>query len=137
MRLRKDVKVELISRAPLFAGLSRRELARIAAIADEVDLPAGRTLIREGGRGREFFVLLEGEVEVTQKGRRRRILRGGDFFGEVALVSKVPRTATVTARTPVRVLVITDRRFETLLRDSPQIALKVLRAVGERLPADV
>lgn len=133
--LRRDKKLELISRVPLFAGLSKRELAQVGSIADELALPQGKVLIREGERGREFFVLLEGEAEVTRNGRRRRTLKAGDFFGEVALVAGVPRTATVTAKTPVRVLVITDTSFRGLLRRTPAIALKVLKAVGERLPA--
>jgi CRP-like cAMP-binding protein len=134
--LHRDAKVDLISKVPLFAGLSKKQLAQVASIADEVDLPKGRVLIREGDRGREFFVLVEGEVEVTMKGKKVRTMRGGEFFGEVALISDVPRVATVTALTPLRVLVIRDREFEALVEDTPQIALKVLQAVAERLPAD-
>ena len=133
MRLGKNAKVELIKRVPLFAGASRKELAEVATIADELDLPEGRKLIREGERGREFFVLLEGEAEVTRDGARIRMMKPGDFFGEIALVSDAPRTATVTATTPVRVLVVTDRSFRSLLERSPQIQLKVLRALAERL----
>ncbi len=131
--LRRDAKAELIARVPLFAGLSRRERAQVASIADELDLPAGKTLIREGERGRELFVLVDGEVEVTRGGRRRRTLAAGDFFGEIALVSRVPRTATVRTTTPVRVLVVSQRNFARLLRLSPGIATKVLEAVAERL----
>ncbi len=133
MRLGKNAKVELIKRAPLFAHCSKRELAEVASIADELDLPAGRALIREGERGREFFVLLEGEAEVTQDGKPIRTMKDGDFFGEIALVADAPRTATVTARTPVRVLVVTDRAFRSLLDHVPSIQLKVLKALAERL----
>ncbi len=134
--LRKDAKVKIISGVPLFAGLSKRELSQVASIADEVDLRAGKTLIREGERGREFFILLDGTVEVSRKGKRLATRKGGDFFGEVALVCDVPRVATVTTTTPTRALVITDRDFRSLVKRSPSIALKVLEAVGERLPAD-
>jgi CRP-like cAMP-binding protein len=134
--LHKDAKADLISKVPLFAGLSKKQLSQVAQIADEIDLPKGRVLIREGDRGREFFVLLEGEVEILQGGERIRTMRDGDFFGEVALISDVPRVATVTALTPLRVLVIRDREFEALVEDTPQIALKVLQAVAERLPSD-
>src|SRR2546421_4415613 len=113
--LRRDAKVELLSEVPLFAGLSRGELGHLAAIADEVDLRKGKVLIREGDRGREFFVLLQGEAEVRRKGRRLATHRAGEFFGEIALVSDVPRTATVTATSPVRALVIADREFRQLL----------------------
>ena len=133
MRLGKNAKIDLIKRAPLFANCSKGELAEVASIADELDLPEGRRLIREGERGREFFVLLEGEAEVTRDGTPIATMKSGDFFGEIALVSDAPRTATVTATTPVRVLVVTDRAFRSLLEHSPQIQLKVLRALAERL----
>lgn len=133
MRLGKNAKVDLIKRAPLFAHCSKRELEEVASLADELDLQAGRPLIREGERGREFFVLLEGEAAVTQGGDEIASMKAGDFFGEIALVSDAPRTATVTARTPVRVLVVTDRAFRSLLDRSPSIQLKVLKALAERL----
>jgi CRP/FNR family cyclic AMP-dependent transcriptional regulator len=133
MRLGKNAKVELIRRAPLFAQCSKRELAEVASIADELDLPAGRELIREGQRGREFFVLLEGEADVTRDGKRIATMKPGDFFGEIALISNAPRTASVTASTPVRVLVVTERSFKSLLERVPSIQLKVLRALAERL----
>ena len=74
-------------------------------MADEIDLPAGKVLIREGDRGREFFVVISGEVEVRRKGRKRATLGAGSFVGEMALPSKAPRSATVTALTPLDVLV--------------------------------
>ena len=138
MRLGRNQKVELIRKAPLFAGLSRAELASVAAVADELDFPAGKELTREGGRGREFFVLLEGTADVKRKGRRVNRLGAGDFFGEIALVSRSPRTATVVTTSPVRALVVTDRAFRMLLERSPQIQMKVLEALAERLaPAAV
>jgi len=118
---------------PLFCRLSKGELARIAQLADEVDLPAGKTLTKEGTHGREFFVLLEGSAEVRRNGQPIATMRGGDFLGEIALVTDVPRTATVTTTTPVHALVITDRAFRELLRDSPAIQGKVLEAVASRL----
>lgn len=133
MALRKDKKVEIIRRVPLFAECSKRELADVAALADEIDLPAGRELIREGERGREFFVLLEGNADVRVKGRRRAQMSSGDFFGEVALVADTPRTATVQTTSPVRALVITDRAFRQLLERSPGIQLKVLQALAKRV----
>ncbi|HXG76975.1 MAG TPA: cyclic nucleotide-binding domain-containing protein [Gaiellaceae bacterium] len=136
-RQRRDAKAELISRVPLFAGLSKRELAQIAAIADEIDLPAGKALTREGERGREFFVLLEGEAEVRRKGRRIATKHAGDFFGEIALVASIPRVATVTTTSPARALVIVDHDFRALVKSTPAIALKVLEAVAHRLPEDL
>lgn len=128
-----NAKTELIKRVPLFAQCSKQELARIATLADELDVRAGKVLAREGDRGREFFLILEGAVEVRAKGRKVATLAGGDFFGEVALVTKAPRIATVTATTPLRVLVISDRAFKDLLARSPQIQAKVLRALAARV----
>jgi CRP/FNR family transcriptional regulator, cyclic AMP receptor protein len=128
-------KIDALAGVPLFSRCSRSELGRIAKIADELDLKAGKTLTREGERGREFFVILEGEADVRSDTRLMRPLGPGDFFGEIALVTDAPRTATVTALTPVRSLVITDRAFRQLMRDSPQIQGKVLEAVADRLAA--
>jgi CRP-like cAMP-binding protein len=133
MRLRRDAKIELLRHVPLFAGLSKRELEQLGRIADELDLPAGQVLIKEGTRGLEFFVLAEGAVSVAQKGRRVRTLSTGDFFGEIALVTDVPRTSTVTTESAVRVLVLTKRDFQRVLRDHPSIQAKVLEALAARL----
>ena len=135
-RVRSATKVDLIRTVPLFAGLSKSELAKVASIADEIDLPAEKVLIREGERGREFYVLLEGEADVTRKGDNVATRGSGEFFGEIALVSSLPRTATVTTRTPVRALVIRDVEFRGLLERTPTMALKVLSAVAERLPPE-
>ena len=131
--LHKNVKVEMLRRVPLFAACSKRQLEAIAHIADEIDLRPGKVLIREGDRGREFFVLLEGEAEVKQRGRLIRTLHAGDFFGEIALISRTPRTATVVAKTPVRALVITDRAFRTLLEQMPDLQPAVMQALADRL----
>ncbi|MDP8911763.1 MAG: cyclic nucleotide-binding domain-containing protein [Actinomycetota bacterium] len=133
MALRKNAKVDLIKRVPLFAQCSRRELEEIAQIADELDFPEGKELTREGAPGREFFVLLEGTADVVQGSRKLRTVSGGDFFGEIALISKVPRTATVKTSSPVRALVVTDRAFRQLLERAPGIQLKVLQALAERV----
>ena len=133
MRLRRDAKIELLRHVPLFAGLSKRELEQLGRIADELDLPAGQVLIKEGTRGLEFFVLAEGAVSVAQKGRRVRTLSTGDFFGEIALVTDVPRSSTVTTESAVRVLVLTKRDFQRVLRDHPSIQAKVLEALAARL----
>lgn len=137
--LRRNQKVELLRKVPLFSRCSNRELAAIATLADEVDLRQGKELIREGASGREFFVLLEGQADVLKDGKRINEMSPGDFFGEIALVAPSPvRTATVKATTPVRVLVVTAQNFRRLLRGSPEIKLKVLEALAERVsPAGV
>jgi CRP/FNR family transcriptional regulator, cyclic AMP receptor protein len=136
MALRKNAKIELLKSVPLFSQCTRKELAAVAAVADEIDLREGRELTRQGAPGREFFVLIEGEAEVRRNGRKVRTLGDGDFFGEIALVTKRPRTATVVARTPVRVLVVTDRSFRRMIEDSPSMQTKVLQALAERLSGD-
>ena len=136
MRIRKNTKVELLQGVPLFASCSKTELERIASLADELDLAEGATLIREGERGREFLVIVDGTVRVTRRGKTVRDSGAGDFIGEIALISDVPRTATVTATSPVRLLVITDRAFRGLIEEMPSIATKVLQSLGERLHDD-
>jgi CRP/FNR family transcriptional regulator, cyclic AMP receptor protein len=137
MRAAKSHKVDLIKKVPLFSKLSGAALREVASVADEMDIPAGKALTKEGERGREFFVLLEGAADVRQKGTRIRTLGKGDFLGEIALVTKLPRTATVTTTSPVRALVITDRDFSALLKQSPQIGQGILEALGERLAPEL
>jgi CRP-like cAMP-binding protein len=134
--LRKNSKVELIRGVPLFSNCSKRQLGEIASLVDEIDFPEGETLINEGERGREFFILIDGTVDVRQKGRKLSSLGRADSFGEIALILNVPRTATVTTTSPVRALVLTDRAFRSLLERSPDVQLKVLRSLAERLAPD-
>ena len=133
MQLGHNSKIDLIKRVPLFGSASKQELEEIASIADEIDLPAGRALITEGDTGREFFVLVEGTADVERGGKKVAALGPGDFFGEIALIAKTPRNATITTTSPARALVITDRAFRQLLDHSPQIAVGVLTALAERL----
>src|SRR3954469_8353232 len=133
MQLRKDQKVAAIKRVPLFEKLSKQGLQEVASVADEIDLPEGKALTTEGERGREFFVLLDGGAEVRQQGKRIATLGKGDFLGEIALVTKLPRTATVTTTSPVRALVITERDFTAPLKRSPAVGPG--RAPGARRAA--
>jgi CRP-like cAMP-binding protein len=137
MRLHKDAKVELLKGVPLFSKLKRKELEDVAHIADEIDLKAGKEMATEGDRGREFFVLLKGEAEVTKGGERINTMKEGDFFGEIALVTKMPRTATVTATSDVDVLVITEPAFDNLLKKSPEIGRGVAEALAERIAPEL
>lgn len=130
---RKDAKIELLRRVPLFADCSKQELGEIADVADEMHFPAGRTLITEGERGREFFVVVDGAVEIRRKGRSVALNDGWSFYGEAALLTGKPRNASVTTTAPVRALVITDRAFDRLLRDSPSIQRKILASLASRL----
>jgi len=134
--LGRNAKVELLKKVPLFAGCSKSELRELATTADEIDLRSGHVLTKEGRPGREFFVLVEGTARVTRNGKQIADLGAGDWFGEIALLTDAPRTATVTATSPVDVLVITDRGFRRVVESMPSIALKVLACVGERLARD-
>jgi CRP/FNR family cyclic AMP-dependent transcriptional regulator len=135
--LKKDAKVELLSRVPLFAECSRRELREIAEAIDEVVVPAGYDLTKEGAAGREFVVIVEGAAEVRRRGQKVNELGDGDFLGEIALVSRGPRTATVRTTQPTHALVLTAPAFRSLLRRTPSMQWKVMQALAERLPPDV
>ena len=132
--LSSDHKAEILRAVPLFASCPKRELRRIAAIADELDIREGKVLTRQGGPGSEFFVLLEGSVDVARDGERINRLGTGDYFGEMGLISQKPRNATNTTTAPVRALVITETNFRRLLRENPSISMKVLETVAERTP---
>jgi CRP/FNR family transcriptional regulator, cyclic AMP receptor protein len=132
--LRKDAKVELIGHAPLFADCSKRELREIASVADEVVLPAGTTLTKEGASGREFVVIVEGAADVRRRGRKINSLGSGDFLGEIALIAGTPRTATVKTTQQTHALVLTAPAFRSLVRRVPSIQVKVLEALARRLP---
>lgn len=126
-----DSKLDHIKQVPLFDGLSAGELRRLAALTDEVDVPAGSTLTREGAFGHEFIVLVDGAASVRQDGREIRTLQGGDFLGELALVNDIRRTATVTTTEPSKALVLTAAAFRELMR-SPAIEAKVSEAAAVR-----
>ena len=133
MALRHDAKIDLLKGVPLFAGCTKKELRELARIADELDLREGTVLTREGRIGHEFFVLIDGTVRVAKNGRKLADLKGGDWLGEIALLTRAPRTATVTATSPVKTLVIVDRDFRRVVSEIPSIAMKVLTSVAERL----
>ena len=133
VRHSRQSKTDLLKAVPLFSRCSRKELAGIARMADELSLPAGKDLTIEGRPAREFFILMDGGAVVRRKGRKIRELGPGEMVGEIALLNQGPRTATVTLTEPSRVLVLTARDFHALLRELPALAVKVLAVVGERL----
>jgi CRP/FNR family transcriptional regulator, cyclic AMP receptor protein len=134
--LSKNEKIELLRRIPLFAECTKAELIEVAISADEREAATAQDLTQQGQRGQEFFILVEGSVTVRRSGRKLANLGPGDWFGEIAILTYKPRTATVTATSPVRLLVISDRAFRRVVETSPRIALKVLRNVAERLDHD-
>jgi CRP-like cAMP-binding protein len=134
--LGKNAKVDLLKQVPLFSGCSHAELRELAVTADEIDLREGFALTREGKPGREFIVLVDGTARVTRKGRKLADIGPGDWVGEIALLSKSNRTATVTTTSPVRALVLTDRGFRRVVEAMPSIAMKVLACVADRMARD-
>ena len=133
--MRQDAKTERIAAVPLFADTDRKHLQQIASLCTEVSAPAGTVLCREGESGQEFFVLLEGTVAVTSHGAELARLGRGDFFGELALLDGKTRNATVTATSDVELLVLSRREFESVLHDDPEVAVRMLPAIGARLRA--
>lgn len=136
MQIRADIRVDLLRGLPLFELCSKRDLRRIAALAVERELDEGTELIREGEPAGEFYVVVEGAVDVRRRGRRIARLGAGSFVGEIALLSRSPRTATVVAATPLRVLAISGRDFVALLDSLPELWLKVARTLADRVDAD-
>jgi CRP/FNR family transcriptional regulator, cyclic AMP receptor protein len=134
MRLfNQDTKVAALKNAPLFDGLSRKELTLLARVSEDMEIPSGKTLCKEGEIGHEFFVIVEGEVEVKRRGKSLGTRGAGDFIGEIALLQETPRTATVTARTPLRVFVLTSKDFKHLVDENPNVERKVMRALARRV----
>jgi len=131
----KNAKVEALKQVPLFEGLSKKELTEIANASEDIELEAGATLIKEGGLAREFFVILDGTIEITRGGRHVRTGSAPDFVGEIGLMAHTKRTATVTAKTPVRCFILNSRDFRRTLDDNPAIERKLSRALAERLVA--
>ena len=129
----RNAKIDLLRKITLFAGCSKRELGDIARIADEIDFPAGKTLITQGEPGRQCFVVIEGSVDVVKDGKKLAPRGSLALFGEIALLSGGACTATVTTTTPVRALVISPQAFQALLDRSPSIQRRVLHTMSERL----
>ena len=128
-----DAKTDSLRRSPLFADLSKDELEHLAKRTEDLEVPEGKILCREGETAQEFFVIIDGEVEVTKGGTRLRTLGEGDFFGEIGLFEDVPRTATVTATTPLRFFVLTRQSFWGMVDSIPDVERKILRALARRL----
>ena len=126
-------KAGLLKNVQLFQGLSERQLQQIARLADEMDVPAGKVLARAGETGHEMFVIVEGQASVTTSQRRTLQLGAGDFFGEMSLLDGGPRSATVEAATPMRLLVIGQREFFSLLAEAPLISKGIIRTLSQRL----
>lgn len=130
---RKDDYLEHLARMPMFSTCSKKELQAVAKRATSVRIPEGQQLTTEGSMGHEAYVIVDGKAKVTRGRKQLAMLGSGDFFGELALLDKAPRTATVTATTPMEVLHLDGREFESLLEEAPSITRKMLQGLAQRL----
>jgi CRP/FNR family cyclic AMP-dependent transcriptional regulator len=133
MLFSSDTKVELLRKAPLFSDLSKAELEHLAKSTEDLEVGAGRVLCREGEPASEFFVIIEGEAEATRDGKQLSTMRDGEFFGEIALLEDIPRTATVVAKTELRFFVLTRQSFWSMVDAMPDVERKILRALARRV----
>jgi CRP/FNR family cyclic AMP-dependent transcriptional regulator len=117
---------------PLFAGLGKKERRSIAQQAEEVEIEPGRHLVREGDFAYEFFAIEEGTAEVRRGDQYLDDLGPGDFFGEMGVLGNVTRSASVTAKTPLTVLVLTASACRRLSREQPEVAKRLRKAIEER-----
>jgi|SRR5438270_9679581 len=129
----RDRYLDHLAEVPLFSAASKQDLAKIARASDEVDVKAGRILVEEGRTGHEFFLIMDGTATVKRKNRKIAELGPGQYFGELALLDRGPRTATVVADTDMKVLVLGQREFLGVLDEVPGLAYKILRPMAARL----
>ncbi len=125
--------VRYFQRVPLFSDLSKRGVRRVIQAATEIDEPEGTVLVREGDLGRELYVLVDGTARVSRGGRKISEMGAGDFFGELAFLSHAPRSATVTATSDTRLMILGPRELEVLISQEPRIGIKMLGVVARRL----
>jgi CRP/FNR family transcriptional regulator, cyclic AMP receptor protein len=132
-RAAHDPKLDMLAGVPLFAGFDRKQLRRVGQLCTGIDVEPGAVLCREGAAGGEFFIVVEGEAVVRVGVAEVDTIGPGDFFGELALLGGGPRTADVTAKTRMSLLVLSGAEFAAVLREEPQVAVKMLPAIGARI----
>lgn len=126
-------KDTLLAGVPLFEGLSKKELKAVLKEAEEEDFNEGQNIVVEGRSGGRFYLILEGRAKVLVGDRAKTTLRAGDFFGEMSIIDKQPRTATVRSETYVRTLSIASWNLLALMEENFPIALKIMRHLSERI----
>lgn len=129
----RDSKIDQLAQVRLFSAFNKKELALIAKASDEVDVSAGKELVKEGSPGHEFFLILKGDASVRRNGRKVTTLGPGQYFGELALLDRGPRNATVVADTPMQLLVLGQREFAGVLDEVPALAHKMLTIMASRV----
>jgi CRP/FNR family cyclic AMP-dependent transcriptional regulator len=129
----KDTLLDRLAEVPLFSACSRKDLQIIARASDDVEVKPGRVLVEEGRAGHEFFLILDGSATVRRGNRKVATLGPGQYFGELSLLDRGPRSATVVADTDMKLLVLGHREFLGVLDDVPGLANKILRIMAHRL----
>ena len=129
----RDEKLEHLAQVRLFSSLNKKELRLVGRASDQVRVPNGKVLVEEGAVGHEFFLILDGQAVVRRGGRRIAMLGPGQYFGEMALLDRGPRTATVVADTDMNLLVLGQREFAGLLDQVPTLSYKLLATMAARL----
>jgi len=130
---KRDAYLEYLGRVPLFSACTKQELQAVARRSTDVSFPAGEVLIKQGESGYEAFVIVDGAVEVSRDGTQLAVLGDGDFFGELSLIDRSPRTATVTTLAPTEAIVLTLQEFDALLEEAPSITRSMLVGMAARL----
>lgn len=126
-------KIERLKAVPFFSQSSSDELTLVASLAEEVEVAAGKVLVEEGQLAKAFYVVADGSASAMKRGRKLATIGPGSFFGELSLLDREPRTATVTAETAMRLFVIDPKSFEALLKNSPTFSRRLLEGLAERL----
>lgn len=129
----RDSKLDHLGQVRLFSACNKKELGLIGKASDEVSVPAGKEIVTQGSTGHEFFLILSGEAAVKRSGRKVNTLSAGDYFGELALLSKGERNASVVAETDMDLLVLGQREFSGVLDEVPGLAHKLLVSMANRL----
>jgi len=130
---RADTKREMLKGLPLFAAMRPKDLDAVERLADTVDIPAGRTLMRQGEHGNEMYVIASGSVRIERNGREIATLGPGNAVGEMSLLSEGPRLATVTTLEPTTVFAIGHREFHTLIADSSELRQCIFNNLASRI----
>jgi CRP-like cAMP-binding protein len=133
MMTRRDGYIEHLQRVPLFSACSRDELRKVSRRTTDIPIAEGHTLVNEGDRGLEFFVIVGGRAKVSRRGRKVGELGPGDFFGELALLIDAPRNATVTALTPMEAIVLSRKEFDAALAEAPRMTRRIMAGMASRL----
>ncbi len=123
---RRDQKIAILKTVPLFSNLSKRHLTELSKHADKVKIDAGQIMAKEGEKGSDFFLIIEGKAQVKKGRKIIRNLKSGDYFGEISLIDGEPRTASVIAETDINLLFVNHKSFDHLLKTVPGLPKKIM-----------